>query len=284
MADDTARKDYAKLDAEYMEGKRRSLEDYGSVFMTNSKFLNSARFRDLYAQEGLRRNGDDVPSTYFVHQTLMELRELIDEEHVNALIAEERKIKPDFAAWLDRRALTEFDFEELSKLAPDTLGGRAFAYFSQMPGFELNFTNRTVEPTNDYNYLVKQRTMAHDIEHLLSGFGPNPVGELALIACNLRAYYNYFSPDLACELTRMTSFLLSTNIMKTSLHYPRIADPMYDGLRLGIEMGDKLRQPFLLTDWQYYIDWPLEEMRKALNIVGAPPTGTWDWTNDARRG
>jgi len=284
MADDTAKKDYAKLDAEYMEGRRKPLVDHGSVLMTSSKFLNSARFRDLYAQEGLRRNGHDVPTTYLIHQTLTAIAELTDQAEVEALIAAERKKRPDFAAWLDARKLSEFNIRDLAAFASDTLGGWVYGYFSKQPGFELNFTNRTVEPTTDFNYLVKQRTLAHDIEHLLTGLGPNPVGELALIACNLRAYYNYFSPDLACALTRMTGFLLSTNVMKINLHYPQVAGPMYEGLQMGFAMGEGLKRPLLLTDWHAYLDWPVEEMRRDLNIVGAPPTGTWDWTEDAHRG
>jgi ubiquinone biosynthesis protein COQ4 len=283
MADDTAQKDYAQLDAEYMEGRPRPLSEYGSVLMTSSKFLNHARFRDLYAQEGLRRNGRDVPTTYLIHQTLTALAELTDQAEVEALIAAEREKRPDFAAWLDARKLSEFSIADLSGFGSDTLGGLIYGYFSKLPGFELNFTNRTVHPTTDFNYLVKQRTLAHDIEHLLTGLGPNPVGELALIACNLKAYYRYFSPELASALTRMTGFLLSTNVMKINLHYPQVAGPMYEGLQIGFAMGERLKRPLLFTDWQAYLDWPVEAMRRDLNIVGAPPTGTWDWTEDAHR-
>ena len=47
MADDAPVIDYDKLDAEYMEGKRKPLEEFGSILMTSSKYLNSARLRDL---------------------------------------------------------------------------------------------------------------------------------------------------------------------------------------------------------------------------------------------
>ena len=132
--------------------------------------------------------------------------------------------------------------------------------------------------------LGRQRTLAHDIEHMISGFGPNPVGEYALIACNLKAYYNYFSPPLACELTRMTGFLLSTGLMKANLHYPNVMGEILTGVRMGTEMGDTLRRPLLVTDWRRYLDWTIADIRTDLNIVGAPPAGTWDWTNEARRG
>ena len=113
MADDTARKDYEKMDAEYMEGKRKSLDEYGSVIMTSSKFLNSARLRDIYAQEGLRKNGYDVPPTYMVYQASRALAELSDEVEIEALVEAEKKTKPDFAAWLDARVLSDFTLDEL---------------------------------------------------------------------------------------------------------------------------------------------------------------------------
>lgn len=260
MADDTAKKDYEKLDAEYMEGPKRSLEQFGSVIMTSSKFLNSAKLRDIYAQEGLRRNGYDVPPTYMVYQASRALAELTDESEIDALIATEKESKPDFAAWLDARVLSDFTLDELSGFAPGTLGGIVHAYFASRPGFELNFTNRGLEPTSDYKYLQKQRTLAHDIEHMISGFEPNPVGEYALIACNLKAYYNYFSPDLACELTRMTGFLLSTGLMKVNLHYPTVAGAVLTGIQMGTDMGDSLKRPLLVTNWRAYLDWTIADI------------------------
>src|SRR5579871_1997395 len=118
MADDTAKKDYEKMDAEYMEGKRKPLEEYGSVIMTSSKFLNSARLRDIYAQEGLRKNGYDVPPTYMVYQAAQALGELSDDAEIEALITQEKKLKPDFAAWLDAKVMTDFTIDELKGFAP----------------------------------------------------------------------------------------------------------------------------------------------------------------------
>src|SRR5271166_4540227 len=142
MAGDMAKADYDKLDAEYMEGKQRPLDQFGSVIQTSSKYLNSARLRDLYAQEGLRKNGKDVPLTYFIHQTTQALLEVTDEDECEALVAKDKARLPDFAAWLDARVLTDFTLDELSGFAPHTFGGKVHAYFSAQPGFELNFINR----------------------------------------------------------------------------------------------------------------------------------------------
>jgi ubiquinone biosynthesis protein Coq4 len=275
--------DYEKLDREYMEGKPRPLDSFGSVIMTSSKFLNSARMRDIYAQEGLRKTGHDVPPTYLVHQAAMAIAELTDQAEVEALLAAEKAQNPLFAVWLDRRSLTDFNLDELAGFAPGTLGGVVHDYLTST-GFDLNHSKRGLRPTSDYTYMQKQRVVAHDIEHIVSGFEPNPLGEYALIACNLTTYYRFFSPEFAGEMTRMSGFLFSTGVMKTNLHYPELMREFLAATRWGVEMGEGMNRPLLLADWRGYLDRTIPEIREDLGIVNAPPPGTWAWTNDARRG
>jgi ubiquinone biosynthesis protein Coq4 len=282
MAGDMGKPDYQEQDREYMEGKARPLSEYGSVLMTNSKFLNSARMRDVYAQEGLRRDGHDVPPTYMVHQAAMAFAELTDDEEVEALVAREKAKNPEFAAWLDARSLCDFDLADLEGYKPDTLGGILHHYlFSN--GFNLNHSKRGLQPTSDYKYLQKQKVVSHDIEHIVSGLGPNLIGEHALIACNLKCNYDYFSPELASELTRMSGFLASTGIMKINLHTPHLMGEYLTAVATGVEMANGMTRPLLINDWRAYLDWTIADIRKDLNILNSPPPGTWEWTNDASR-
>jgi ubiquinone biosynthesis protein Coq4 len=284
MANDMTQADYEKLDREYMEGPGKSLDQCGSVIMTSSKFLNSARFRDVYAQEGLRRQGRDVPTTILIHKTLEALGEVQDGAEIEGLFAKDREKNPELAAWLEARKLAELSIGELSRYAPDSFGGMIHAYVAARPGFELNFTRRGLVPTSDWTYFQKEATLSHDLEHMITGFGTNPVGEQALIACNVKSFCRYFSPELAGELTRLISFQMSTNVMKTNLHYPQVLGTTLEAWHTGIEMGDALKRPLVMTDWLGYLDWPVEEMRRDLNIANAPPPGTWDWTSESRRG
>lgn len=284
MAGDMTKADYDRLDAEYMEGKARPLDQQGSVLLTNSKFLNSARLRDLYAQEGLRRNGRDVPPTFFIHQTTQALAEVTDEAECEALVARDKARLPDFAAWLDARALTDLTLDELAGFPPGSFGAKVHAYFASQPGFEMNFINRGLQPDTDFKYLKKQRLLAHDLEHMVTGFGPNAVGEYALIACNLKSYYRDFSPDLVNRMILMSGFLLSTGLMKTHLHYPAVMDEMMNGIRRGMDMGDALKRPLFMTDWRSHFGNTIAEMREDLGITDAPPDGHWDWTNAAWEG
>jgi ubiquinone biosynthesis protein COQ4 len=283
MAGDMGKPDYTEQDRAYMEGPARSLDQFGSVFMTNSKWLNSAKMRDVYAQEGLRRAGHDVPPTYMVHQAAQTIMELSDQAETIGMIEAEKTLKPLFGAWLDKRSLSDFTLDELKDYAPDTLGGVVHEYLSRT-GFDLNHSKRGLQPTSDYAFLQKQRVVSHDIEHIISGLGPNPVGEQALIALNLKTYFDFFTPELAGDLTRMSAFLLSTGVMKANLHYPGVMSAFLDGVATGSAIGEKMKHPLLLADWRAYLDWTIEDIRADLNIIGAPPQGTWDWTNDARRG
>ena len=282
-AGDIGKPDYEKADREYMEGKARPLAEFGSVFMTSSKFLNSARMRDVYAQEGLRKAGHDVPPTYMVHQAAMTFAELTDEAEVQALFEREKELYPAFAAWLARRSLSDFTIAELAVFGRDTLGGIVHDYLTRT-GFDLNHSKRGLVPTTDYTYMQKQRVVGHDIEHIVTGLSPNPLGEYALICCNLATYYKFFSPEFGSEMTRMSGFLLSTGVMKTNLHYPGLMSEFLNANKIGIEMGQGMTKPLLLADWRAYLDWTIADIRADLNIVGSPPAGTWDWTNQARRG
>src|SRR5215469_9588217 len=99
MAGEMGKPDYEQLDREYMEGKAKPLSEYGSVPMTSSRFLNSAVMRDVYAQEGLRKDGRDVPATYMVHQAAMAINDLTDNAYVAGLLAADKAKNPELAAW-----------------------------------------------------------------------------------------------------------------------------------------------------------------------------------------
>ena len=282
MDGDKGKIDYEKQDREYMEGKAKPLSEYGSVLMTSSRFLNSAVMRDVYAQEGLRKDGLDVPATYMVHQAAMAIGALTDTDECERLVAAEKAKNPEFAAWLDKRSLSDFTLGDLEGYAPETLGGIVHNYLFTN-GFDLNHSKRGLVPTTDYTFMQKQRVVSHDIEHIVSGLGPNLIGEHALIACNLKCNYDYFSPELACELTRMSGFLMSTGVMKINLHSPHLMSEYLRAVAIGVEMAGGMKRPLLITDWRDYLDWTIEDIRKDLNILNAQPPGTWEWTNEASR-
>ena len=277
MAGDMDKPDYEKRDREYMEGKGRPLEQFGSVLMTSSKYLNSAAMRDIYAQEGLRIDGPDVSATREVGKAVKAFAELADMGEVRALIAAEKELNPVFSAWLAKRSLSDFTDDELSACVPGTLG-RALHDYLIRTGFDLNHSRVDLTPTDDYSFILKQRSVGHDLEHIVTGFEPNPIAEYGQIVCNLRSLHNFFTPAFAAEMTGMFGFIFSTAAMKINLHYPQAMGAFLDATRWGAEMGAGMTRPLLVTDWRDFLEWTVNDVRRDFNIHNVPPPGLWGWS------
>jgi ubiquinone biosynthesis protein COQ4 len=207
----------------------------------------------------------------------MTFAELTDEAEVQALFSHEKEIYPAFAAWLAKRSLSDFTIEELSVYGPDTLGGIVHEYLTRT-GFDLNHSRKDLTPVDDYSFILKQRSMGHDLEHIVTGFEPNPIAEYAQIVCNLRSLHNFFTPAFAAEMTGMFGFIYSTAAMKVNLHYPQAMGAFLDATRWGAEMGETMTRPLLVTDWRDFLHWTLEDVRRDFNIQNVPPPGLWDWS------
>jgi len=277
MAGDMAKPDYAEQDRLYMEGKARPLSECGSVLLTSSKFLNSAAMRDIYAQEGLRRDGPDVSAAVEVGKAVKAFAALTDMEEVGAKLEAEKAINPVFKAWLEKRSLSDFTDAELTACPEGTLGRALYDYLIRT-GFDLNHSRKELEAVDDYTFILKQRSMGHDLEHIVTGFEPNPIAEYAQIACNLASLHKFFTPPFAAEMTGMFGFIFSTAAMKVNLHYPQCMGAFLDAARWGAEMGGQMTRPLLVTDWRAYLKWTLEDVRDDFNILSVPPPGLWDWS------
>jgi ubiquinone biosynthesis protein Coq4 len=277
MAGDMAKPDYEKQDREYMEGPARPLEQFGSVLMTSSKFLNNAAMRDIYAQEGLRMDGPEVSATHEVGKAVKAFAELSDMADVKAKLEAEKQVNPVFKAWLDRRCLSDFTDDELRACGPGTLGRELNEYLIRT-GFDLNHSRKDLTPVDDYSFILKQRSMGHDLEHIVTGFEPNPIAEYAQIVCNLRSLHNFFRPAFAAEMTGMFGFIFSTAAMKVNLHYPQAMGAFLDATRWGSEMGAAMTRPLLVTDWRDFLHATVEDVRRDFNIHNVPPPGLWDWS------
>jgi hypothetical protein len=53
-----------EAEARYMQGTRAPATS--SVLISNSRYLNSPAYRDVFAQSALRRHGHDLPPTYLI--------------------------------------------------------------------------------------------------------------------------------------------------------------------------------------------------------------------------
>lgn len=271
----------AEEDLYYKEGKVGSA-GRTSLLTSNSQWLNSLILRDLIAQDNLRRNGDDVGALQLVPEVMNEYHRLLDMAEVEAIMQRERQRQPEFSVWLDQREQTLLDLETADRYPAGTLGA-VLRDFYRSTGFAQVLAYKDLMPTSDFECYNKQRTLVHDIEHLVTGFGTDPAGELGMMYMYMSINARYFSPELASILNFIHSYLASSWTMRTNLHYGRVMPAFMDSIGVGLEMGAALARPLPLENWERYFEWPLEDVRKDLNIVAADPV-RWAWTDAVWRG
>jgi len=268
---------------EYLVGGFKPLTTESSILVSSSKYLNSARLRDVLAHEALRKDGWDLPLTGLLPEFMHAINELHDYQQDLQAVLEERKRLPEFAAFLDERFLSNLQGEDLKRCAPGTLGAEVHEYMTRT-GMNINFQREAEEFTDDLHYYTRRSGQCHDIEHIVTGLGPNPWGEIGLIFFKATMDASHFTPAVASIIHRQILTSTGTYFIKTNLHYPHLILGLMDAMRLGVEMSKRVTKQFLYIKWEDYWDTPLEEVRRELNIYGFPPKGSWDWTDAAHRG
>lgn len=267
-------------EAAYLKGASQPAA--GSVLTSTSRYLNNPRFRDIYAQMGLKRDGHDLPPAWLIPEVNRAMAEEMDYDHLLSLLAAEKARLPEFAAWLDERYVSEWTVESVAHCADGTVGA-LIRDFLQSSGMDIDFMFRG-EPADDFAFINKRRVQNHDIEHMVTGLDPSPVGEIALIVANTVALFEYFTPEFANALTFQPMFLASTSLMRAACHYPSVTPAMLEGFALGHAVGKKHARPLFMIRWEDWLDVPVAEARKKLGFEDGPAPGHWEWTHAASRG
>ncbi|WOK35434.1 Coq4 family protein [Sphingomonas sp. C3-2] len=268
----------SQADFEYFNGAITKHETESSVLISSSRYLNHGPLRALIAQEFLRKNGADMPNTAFIPEVAQILHQLEDVPAIEQMIQEEAERLPEFRAWLDRRLLSDFKAEEVKDSKPGTLGAVIYDFIANS-GYNMDYFFQGMQVRSDYEYYLKERTLTHDIEHMVTGFETNFCGEIALLEANFRGFCNYFKPELAAVFMRVPTYLKSKSIMKAGLHYPKALVEMHKAMDIGAAQGNSWKKPLTLLPWRDMVDWKIEDIREEYGITGAPPSGYWDWTN-----
>jgi ubiquinone biosynthesis protein Coq4 len=132
---------------------------------------------------------------------------------------------------------------------------------------------------NDFTFYLRQVALTHDIEHIVSGFGPNHGGEVALLNANIHARAKYFCPELNAFFGRIAAYLKAKTIMKDALHYPEAFALNVEAEYQGAVQGRNWKYPIMLADWRAMADWQIADIREELGIDPVPPEGLWADTN-----
>lgn len=263
---------------EYFNGSIRTVETESSVLISSSRYLNNSELRTLIAQEMLRRNGPDLPNTAYIPEVAQLLMSLEDFGRIMALFEEEKARLPKFREWCDNRALSDFKKDEVKECAPGTLGAALYNWMTTS-GYELDLFYREIQVVNDLTFYLRQAALNHDIEHMVTGFGPNHGGEVALLNANLHSRSRYFHPELSNFFNRIQFYLKAKTIMKDGLHYPEAMAVNLDAEYHGAVQGRNWRYPIMLADWRKMINWQMADIREELGISPVPPEGLWEDTN-----
>ncbi len=269
----------SQSDYEYFNGTIRRFETESSVLISSSPYLNNAKLRGLIAQEMLRRSGADMPNTAFIPEVAQILHDLEDMPEVLRLFEAEKQRLPEFRAWLDRRVQSDFKAGDVSHCKAGTLGFMIHDFIVNS-GYNMDVFFQGMKVDSDYTYYLKERALTHDLEHMVTGFGTNNAGELALLAANARAFYRYFCPELASYFNRIGAFLKARSIMRSALHYPKVIPVQMEAEDRGAAQGNNWKLPLMMLPWRDLIDVSVDEIRQQYGVTDAPPPGHWDWSNE----
>lgn len=263
---------------EYFNGAIRQVETPSSVLVSSSKYLNNQELRHLVSQEMLRRNGPDLPNTAYIPEVAQILMTLEDYPRILELFEQEKARLPRFKEWCEKRALADFKKDEVKDCAPGTLGA-ALWDFMVNSGYELDIFFREIEVVNDLTFYFRQTALTHDIDHIISGFGPNHGGEIALLTANLHSKALYFHPELAAFFSRVATYLKAKTVMKDGLHYPEAWALHLEAEYQGAVQARSWKYPMILADWRGMVDWQIADIREELGVFPVPPEGLWADTN-----
>ncbi len=252
-----------------------------SVLISNSKFLNNPYYRDAFAQACLRRQGRDVPSTYLVPAMIKAMADVTDRSEVQRLIDEEKIKNPEFATWLAARPDCRYRVEDVKDCAEDTLGA-AIRAFLERSGLQMEFMYKE-DAVDDIAFIAKRQMAVHDICHLITGFDPNVVGEVALQLACMGAISRYFSPALAQHINATNAFSCIAHTTRITLHYHAVLPTLLEGFKLGSEMGLALQRPLFMFDPEPYLNWKLDAVAADLGAIRGPGAA-WAWTDEAATG
>ena len=262
----------------YFNGGIQQIGTDSSVLVSSSRYLNHGELRSLVAQEMLRRNGPDLPNTAYIPEVAQIMMVLEDYPRIMELFEQEKARLPLFKAWCDNRSLSDFKKDDVRHCKPGTLGAALFNWM-ETSGYELDVFYRELVVVNDLTFYLRQAALNHDIEHLVTGFGPNHGGEIALLNANMYSRVRYFHPELAAFFCRIQGYLKSKTIMKDVLHYPEAFALNVEAEFVGASQAHNWTYPIMLADWRAMIDWQMDDIRKERGITPVPPADLWADTN-----
>jgi ubiquinone biosynthesis protein COQ4 len=188
-----------------------------------------------------------------IFEAIYDLDEVLRETELSMIACNYTTAQPGVAEIVQERYLPAVpDLDHLLTYPQDSLGYQ-FADLLKRNNFNPQFY-RPRSVTDDISYLSLRRSQTHDIYHVITGFGTDFTGEVALQAFQLAQ----FRSPIAIAL-------LTAGIMN-QLDHPAGLSTMMEAIYSGWKMGEQAK-PFMAQKWEDAWEKPVSEWRIALNVT-----------------
>lgn len=256
----------------YLNG-RRKVRTESSVLISSSRWLNDARVREWTATESLRRNGHDYPLLYGLPTLMQAVDEVVDADHIERLVAEERRINPQFDLWLSEGFLSTYTKDDLRQFPEGSVGRQLFEYMDELDlSPELNsrlLADPDWKPANTFDFWNLRMGQTHDCYHILGEIGFGSVAEYFITGVVTGNAFRHLSPELAGALMTTNTLIMFPWMTRTMLHYPGAWPTLWRNLSYGYSIGQQSDMLFA-AKFEDILHLPPAEAREALAGVASP--------------
>jgi ubiquinone biosynthesis protein COQ4 len=218
---------------------RRASTD-SSLLVSNSRWLNNSKVRELLATWLLRKNGADFPVEADHTLGMREATEqVIPPSEIEELMVEERRVNPTFDAFMEEGFFSRFRNEDFDRYAPGTVGGIIGRQIRDF-GFDLTlgvYMSTVERPDTNFGFWKLRGGQTHDFEHILAGGQFNSIGEIVVIFAKAANNSMHLSPKLASAVNAYLLFSGMRMVSRSLLHYPETWPKALECLEQGVKVG-----------------------------------------------
>ncbi|HEY4547469.1 MAG TPA: hypothetical protein VIG90_13740 [Pedomonas sp.] len=254
----------------YLNG-RRKVRTQSSVLVSSSRWLNDARVREWTATESLRRNGHDYPLLYGLPTLMQAVDEVVDADHIERLVSEERRRNPQFDQWLSEGFLSTYTKDDLRQYPAGSVGRQLFEYMDEFDlSPELNsrlLANPDWKPANTFDFWNLRMGQTHDCYHILGEIGFGSVAEYFITGVVTGNAFRHLSPELAGALMTTNTLIMFPWMTRTMLHYPGAWPTLWHNLSYGYSIGQQSDMLFT-AKFEDILHLPPAEAREVLGWRG----------------
>jgi ubiquinone biosynthesis protein Coq4 len=216
------------------------------LFGKRKRHGHIAYFTTLKGVIGMLRDPEHTESVFDIEDGLANIE-------ATELAMRYVRADPGVARLMDERYLAPLpDLDALARGAEGSLGW-AFARHIRDRGFDPDYY-RKIDVHSDTQWVLMRMRQTHDLWHVMTGIGTDPIGELSLKAF-----------ELAQTRRPMAAVITSGGVLRYLIKDPDELDHVLNAIAHGYSLGREAR-PFLAQRWEEAWDRPLTHWRAQMNV------------------